>query len=343
MIPTLYTQRLKLRAPTMADLDAIVAFYAQTEVEVGGYARRDAAGAQAKLEEMIVSWDLHGHGMWLIETTRGDVIGGAGLALPDGFPHHELTWFLFQNSQGKGYASEASRAVIAWGYDEAGFDPIQTYMRDENAPAHALAGRLGGKVVRRETFPDGVTRDVFALPYPGAPAQRMPDQLETDRLTLRRPKPLDLDAFTAFVANERSIYVRRDEKPGTAFRGFAHILGHWTIRGFGLYAFTLKDDDVCMGWAGPFFPAGWPEHEFGWHVWDAENEGKGYVREAVEAARAACFQHMGWSSAVSYINPANARSIALAERLGAVRDDTAATPDDDPCLVYRHMASGVTA
>ena len=37
-------------------------------------------------------------------------------------------------------------------------------MRDENRAARRLAERLGGKVVRRETFPDGVPRDVFRLP-----------------------------------------------------------------------------------------------------------------------------------------------------------------------------------
>ena len=100
--------------------------------------------------------------MWMLENAKGEVIGGAGLGLPDGFPHHELTWFLFPEAQGKGYASEASRAVIAWGYDEAGFTPVMTYMRDENAPAQALATRLGGKVIRRDTFLNGVTRDVFA-------------------------------------------------------------------------------------------------------------------------------------------------------------------------------------
>ena len=148
MIPTLYTPRLTLRAPTMADLDAMIAFYEATEVEVGGYAKRDAAGAKAVLEGFIESWERHGHGMWLLENAKGDVIGGAGLGLPDGFPHHELTWFLFPDAQGKGYASEASKAVIAWGYDEAGFDPVMTYMRDEKRP-----GPRAGCASRRQCHP----------------------------------------------------------------------------------------------------------------------------------------------------------------------------------------------
>ena len=44
---------------------------------------------------------------------------------------------------------------------------------------------------------------------------------------------------------------------------------------------------------------------------------------------------LGWTTCVSYIDPANRRSIALAERLGAQEDTTAPKPDAY-CRVYRH-------
>jgi RimJ/RimL family protein N-acetyltransferase len=43
---------------------------------------------------------------------------------------------------------------------------------------------------------------------------------------------------------------------------------------------------------------------------------------------------------VSYIDRNNSRSIALAERLGAVPDPDAATPDNSDDLVYRHPSFG---
>lgn len=55
-----------------------------------------------------------------------------------------------------------------------------------------------------------------------------------------------------------------------------------------------------------------------------------------KAARTHAFHDLGWTTAVSYIHPDNARSITLAERLGATLDPKAQTPDSDPCLVYRH-------
>ena len=98
------------------------------------------------------------------------------------------------------------------------------------------------------------------------------------------------------------------------------------------------------GHDGPWFPAGWPEREIGWSVWRADAEGKGFAYEAATAARAHAFTALGWDTAVSYIDPENTRSIALAERMGASRDDKAAHPGGDlPCYVYRHPAPGGAA
>ena len=49
------------------------------------------------------------------------------------------------------------------------------------------------------------------------------------------------------------------------------------------------------------------------------------------------FKNAAVPSLVSYIDRDNTRSIRLAERLGAVRDDATATPNGDPCLVFRHL------
>ena len=59
--------------------------------------------------------------------------------------------------------------------------------------------------------------------------------------------------------------------------------------------------------------------------------------EAAVAARRYAYDTLGWTRPVSYIHPDNARSIALAERLGCVRDPNAACPfPETPDLVFRH-------
>jgi RimJ/RimL family protein N-acetyltransferase len=92
------------------------------------------------------------------------------------------------------------------------------------------------------------------------------------------------------------------------------------------------------GDVGLLHPAHYPEIELGWTL-VAEAEGRGIACEAAVAARDWAFGTLGLTTLVSYIGPENARSIRLAERLGAVRDDTAARPEPED-LVYRHTRTG---
>ncbi len=161
--------------------------------------------------------------------------------------------------------------------------------------------------------------------------------LETERLILRAPKPDDWPVWHAFAVTERAQYIGGPFTLSTAWRGFCHIAGMWAVLGFGSFVITRRGDDTALGMTGPWAPADWPENELGWTVWAPENEGTGLAYEAAKAGRAYAYNTLGWSTAVSYIDPENARSIALAERLGAVRDDEAARPHPED-LVYRHPA-----
>ena len=159
--------------------------------------------------------------------------------------------------------------------------------------------------------------------------------LETERLVLRGPKAADADDYVSFMMSKRSEFVGGHLARDKAWRAFTTEIGHWLIRGYGMWSVTMKGDDTCIGYVGPWCPEGWPEQEIGWLVYDAA-EGKGIAHEAAVAARAWAYAELGWTSAVSYIDRPNKRSIALAERLGCTRDRSAATPEDDDCLVYRH-------
>lgn len=166
--------------------------------------------------------------------------------------------------------------------------------------------------------------------------------LETERLVLRGPRMGDVAAWADFVASDRSRFVRGDDTSlRTSWRGFAHVAGMWMLRGYGTFVFALKDTpDQALGMTGPWHPLDWPEQELGWTVWSAEAEGKGYAQEAAREGRRFAYEDLGWQTAVSYIDPENARSIALAERLGCTLDPEAETPDFDgeAVLVYRHPA-----
>ncbi|WP_227284334.1 GNAT family N-acetyltransferase [Boseongicola sp. H5] len=164
----------------------------------------------------------------------------------------------------------------------------------------------------------------------------MTEILATDRLNLRRPAAQDEDATTAFYMSERSKMTGGHVPRPAAWRHFASTLGHWEVRGYGLWAVTQRGEDTIIGLVGPYYPDGWPETEIGWLMFDGA-EGKGYAFEAAKAARDYCYGTLGWTTAVSYIAPGNTRSIALAERLDCTLDEAAAKPKPDT-LVYRHPA-----
>lgn len=166
--------------------------------------------------------------------------------------------------------------------------------------------------------------------------------LSTERLILRPPAPKDAAATTAFYQTERSQYVGGYVPEFRAFSNFCAMLGHWDVRGYGLWAVTTKDSDDIIGLVGPYYPQGWPETEIGWLMFDG-SEGKGYAFEAAQVAIQDAHDTLGWTNIVHYIAPENARSITLAERLGAQRDPNATVPKpEDPCLVFRQPVAGVS-
>jgi len=164
MTPRLATKRLTLDPPTQADLATYQAFYTASDVKVGAYrGGRTDAKIRAILQHDIAHW-AKGFGIWMLRLTDGQTIGGTGLAHADDWNTHELTWWLLPDHRGHGYAFEASRAVITFAYETLGWPQVETFMRDANIPARRLAERLGGTVTRRDIFPDGVARNVYALP-----------------------------------------------------------------------------------------------------------------------------------------------------------------------------------
>lgn len=162
--------------------------------------------------------------------------------------------------------------------------------------------------------------------------------LQTARLTLRAPQAGDWPDFRAFFASPRSSFLRDDQPMDEArtWRSFCHVVGMWVARGYGSFVFTQTGTGRALGLTGPWHPMEWPEPELGWMIWADDLEGRGIAHEAARAARDHAFRDLGWLTAVSYIDPDNARSIALAQRLGATLDTGAGYPGQTPCLVYRH-------
>lgn len=158
--------------------------------------------------------------------------------------------------------------------------------------------------------------------------------IETERLILRAPAAEDLPRLEAFFASERSAYVGGPRDAMACFTSLASRIGHWALRGYGLWHFEEKATGTFMGWAGIIDAPGWHEPELGWSVIE-DGEGKGFASEAAIAARGYAARHFGMAHLMSYIAPANARSIAMAIRLGA-RFEREHSLMGKSCHIYRH-------
>lgn len=161
-----------------------------------------------------------------------------------------------------------------------------------------------------------------------SPADALPNELRTDRLTLRRWRDEDLEPFAQLNADPEVMahmpsLLNRAESDALA----ARIRGQFEQRGFGLWAVEVPGVAPFIGYVGlavPRFTAHFtPCVEVGWRLARA-HWGFGYATEAARASLAFGFDHVRLDEIVSFTVPANTRSIAVMERLGMTRD-----PADD--------------
>jgi len=160
--------------------------------------------------------------------------------------------------------------------------------------------------------------------------------LATARLTLRATVMDDFPAYARLMASPRAAGMGGPFDTRAAWGMFCHGVALWQFVGHGALMIDLGATGESVGLVeinhGPLFP----EKELGWQLYEG-HEGYGYATEAAGALRDWAFGTLALPTLVSYIGPGNARSIAVAERLGAVLDPAAAQQDPGD-LVYRHVA-----
>jgi RimJ/RimL family protein N-acetyltransferase len=161
--------------------------------------------------------------------------------------------------------------------------------------------------------------------------------IDTQNLRLRAHVSADFDAYADVFASDRAGYMGQ-LKRRQAWFSFCSDVAQWSLFGHGAWAVETLDGGTFVGQVALLKPDHFPELELGWMM-TAQGEGKGYAFEAAQMARDYAYAELGQDTLVSYIDPKNTRSIALATRLGAVRDDNAERPDGETLIetvVYRH-------
>ena len=141
--------------------------------------------------------------------------------------------------------------------------------------------------------------------------------LETDRLILRAPQAEDFEPWAAFAADEEAArHLGGVQDRAIAWRGICTVTGAWTIRGFSMFSVIEKATGRWVGRLGPWEPEGWPGTEVGWGL-ARDCWGKGYATEGATAAIDWAFDALGWAEVIHTIEPANAASQKVAQRLGS--------------------------
>lgn len=166
--------------------------------------------------------------------------------------------------------------------------------------------------------------------------------LETERLRLRGPREADLEAEAAFYASDRARFVGGARPRGQVWRSIAAAAGHWAFRGWGPFSLEERATGAYVGRVGPWFPEGWPEPEILWTLMNGF-EGRGYATEAARAALAHAYGPLGWTTAVSLIDPRNAASEGVARRLGARPEGEFVHPEGWRARVWRHAGPAALA
>lgn len=154
-------------------------------------------------------------------------------------------------------------------------------------------------------------------------------QLQTERLTLRPFTLDDFDPFAAMLADPEVMrFISADRKPLPRFgawQSLTSIVGHWTLRGYGMFAVFERRTNTFVGRVGPWLPEGWPAFEIGWTL-RSEMWGRGYATEAARTCVEFAFDTLQRDHVVSLILPDNARSIRVAERIGETFESRTTLP-----------------
>ncbi|MEJ6393664.1 GNAT family N-acetyltransferase [Gymnodinialimonas sp. 2305UL16-5] len=166
----------------------------------------------------------------------------------------------------------------------------------------------------------------------------MKQRITTDRLTLRMLRSGDLAPYLTYCASPRTGGVGGPQPEHKVCERFCAMIGQWALRGFGRLAICHDPDAPAIGHVGPMQYDGSPA-EITWTLWSDTHEGRGYATEAARAVLADLFAN-NWRSIVAHIDTDNAKSHAVARRLGGEPTGAAPAPWMPNGIQYRFTVEG---
>ncbi|HVZ45859.1 MAG TPA: GNAT family N-acetyltransferase [Ramlibacter sp.] len=142
--------------------------------------------------------------------------------------------------------------------------------------------------------------------------------LQTDRLLLRMFREEDLAAYAQICADPEVMRFLGNGNVldrAQTWGQIAWFLGHWALRGYGMWAVEERATGELVGRIGFIDPEGWPGFELGWTL-RRSSWGMGFATEGAKRALQYAFEALGRDRVISLVRPLNAPSIKVAERIG---------------------------
>jgi RimJ/RimL family protein N-acetyltransferase len=145
MAPTITTERLILRPWRDDDLAAFAALNADPIVMEHFPSLLDRAQSDARAQRIRDEFEREGFGLWAVEVPGvAPFIGFTGLSRPAFMPEVvEVGWRLARAHWGAGYATEAARAALAWGFANLPLAEIVAMVVPDNVRSQRVMARLG--------------------------------------------------------------------------------------------------------------------------------------------------------------------------------------------------------
>lgn len=155
------TERLLIRAFRVEDAKSMMRNWISDEYIQGMYgepAYKTEEEVNRLLDTFIRNYQSGCFFRWgIFEKSSGECIGQAAYFLVDTHNNFgEIEYCIGKDFQGKGYATEACRAVIDYGFERIGFNKVQICVRPSNIPSNKVIDKCGF------TY-EGTLRDYFLI------------------------------------------------------------------------------------------------------------------------------------------------------------------------------------
>ena len=146
--PTLRTDRLVMRGWRETDREPYAAMNADPRVMEHFPGTMSRPESDAHVDAIAEHFARRGYGLWAVEVPgEAEFIGFVGLNVPRFEAHFtpavEVGWRLVPESWGHGYATEAAREAVRFGFEDAGLAEIVSFTAPANERSQAVMRRLG--------------------------------------------------------------------------------------------------------------------------------------------------------------------------------------------------------